>query len=128
MCNKQMRISNTVGLKLNMIKYVREWGVIVQPKDTWFTLDWKKTTRGRTKKKVREEYKLFLYTFCKMALEEEVKNCITDHQTQQNLLQKCPFLMWEGTLLHRVLLIFLEQLLGTVHLYKHRGTKHDYLN
>jgi len=34
-----MRISNTVGLKLNMIKYVREWGVIEQPKDTWSTLD-----------------------------------------------------------------------------------------
>jgi hypothetical protein len=34
-----MRISNTVGLKLNMIKYVREGGVIVQPKDTLFTSD-----------------------------------------------------------------------------------------
>ena len=26
MCNTQMKISNTVGLKLNMIKYVREVG------------------------------------------------------------------------------------------------------
>jgi hypothetical protein len=47
-----------------------------------------------------------------MALEAEVKNCITDHQTQQNLLQKCPFLMGEDTQLHGILLILLEQLLG----------------
>jgi hypothetical protein len=29
MCKKQMRNSNTVGSKLNIIKYVREEGVIV---------------------------------------------------------------------------------------------------
>ena len=42
----------------------------------------KEDDKRKNEKKVREEYKLYLYTFCKMALEAEVKTCITDHQTQ----------------------------------------------
>jgi len=64
MCNKQMRISNTVGLKLNMIKYVKG-GVIVQPKDTWSTSDWKRMTRGRTKNKLEKNINSFCTHFAK---------------------------------------------------------------